>query len=111
MKSRTLGMGTCCLCLQDQTGSEKQPVNITAYCAAYELDLVELYETLIERFGCGSVTPYPEGSMDQAHLTAHRTPDMLHATYSDPNGHPSGDIIFFEVSQMHNAAIAPTSCR
>lgn len=83
--------------LQDLSSSDKQPVNVTAYCAAYELDLIELYETLNERFGFGSVTSYPEGSMDEAHLTAERTPDMLHATYSDPNGHASGDVLFFEV--------------
>eukprot|EP00892_Ulva_mutabilis_P004846 jgi/Ulvmu1/2733/UM014_0190.1 len=80
----------------DQSGSDKQPVNVTAYCAAYELDLVELHASLIERFGYGSVTPYPEGSMDKANLTADRTPDVLHARYSDLNGHVSGDIMLFE---------------
>lgn len=83
--------------LQDQTGSDKQPINVTAYCAAYEIDLVELYDSLSERFGQGSVTPYPEGSMDDANLTADRTPDVLHARYSDLNGHVTGDIMLFEV--------------
>lgn len=92
--------------LQDQSSSDKQPVNVTAYCAAYELDLVELFETLNERFGFGSVTPYPEGSMDEAHLTAERTPDMLHATYSDLNGHVSGDVLFFEVCPPLRQAFA-----
>lgn len=83
--------------VQDQTGSDKQPVNVTAYCAAYELDLVELYGTLTERFGLNSVTEYPEGSMKDVNLTADRTPDMLHVTYRDLNGHASGDVIAFEV--------------
>lgn len=59
--------------------------------------MVELCNKLMERFGYGSVTPYPEDSMDAANLTADRTPELLHARYSDLNGHVCGDVMLFEV--------------
>jgi uncharacterized Rmd1/YagE family protein len=82
--------------LQD-AADDGQQVSLTAYCAAFEYDLVGLYETFKERFAPHEVEVYPEDSLKAESLAANRTPDMLHTMYTDENNDVCGDVFIFEV--------------
>ena len=69
----------------------------TAFCIAYELDLSNLEIALIERFGPGAVSRYPEGA--KGGVTA-GSPDILFARFSDDNGRTAGEVLYFDVRYL-----------
>jgi hypothetical protein len=71
-------------------GADAQTVSVSAFCIAYELDIVELELELKERFGGEHVHAYPED------LKAGQTADIIHARYVTETGELVGDIFCFE---------------
>lgn len=75
--------------------TDARRVNVSAFCLAYEFDIVELERALVERFGSERVHAYPED------LKASQTADIVHARYVNETGDVCGDVFCFEARPAH----------
>ena len=71
--------------------ADARRINVSAFCLAYEFDIVELEAALRERFGGEHVAAFPED------LKAGQTADIVHSRYVNETGDVCGDVFCFEV--------------